>query len=114
MRRRSHRCRLGLRRIRLGYDREAGDIFTILRKFCGALHFYRFTPKPAHFYATPTSGTCMKSQAGRFITRQVVSSPAKAFKSCKKVVTNGSNVCVRDVATKPPEKKTVTARARGP
>ena len=34
---------------------------------------------------------------------------------CKKVVTNGSNVCVRDVATKPPEEKTVTLyHARGP
>ena len=33
---------------------------------------------------------------------------------CKKVVTIGSNDCVRDVATKPPEKKTATARARSP
>ena len=28
--------------------------FTILRGFCNALHFYRFTPKSPNFYRTPT------------------------------------------------------------
>ena len=28
--------------------------FTVLSKLCTAVHFYRFTPKPGHFYPTPT------------------------------------------------------------
>ena len=28
--------------------------FTVLRRVCTAVHFYHFTPKPAHFYRTLT------------------------------------------------------------
>ena len=55
-----------------------------------------------------------RAQRARDILATLPQNSNNSAKICKKVVTNGSNVCVRDVATKPPEKKTVTARARSP
>ena len=37
-----------------GHESEQSATFTILRKACTRVHFYRFTRKAAHFYATPT------------------------------------------------------------